>query len=159
VPSVYCASLYFAVENATNFSAIVTSSYLEAGYPADGYVRVRGLSAVAVSYGPGTLSLANAIAGAYFGTQPDLRHQRRSLGKEHPRPNNHGGAPLALYGRPHMNMEVFQPLTAFCERVTDPAVIPGRVDQAIRTAITHKQPVYLEIPGAHRRTKISCCVV
>lgn len=45
-------------------------------------------------------------------------------------------------------MEVFQPLTAFCERVTNLAAIPGKIDQAISTAITRKHPVYLEIPQA-----------
>jgi hypothetical protein len=50
--------------------AKVTNSDLEAGYAADGYARVKGLSAVAVSYGPGTLSIANAVAGAYIERSP-----------------------------------------------------------------------------------------
>jgi hypothetical protein len=66
VPSVYCASRYFAAENAANFSSTVTSSDLEAGYAADGYARaaacrrsplhtdpVRPVSPVSVSLLPG----------------------------------------------------------------------------------------------------------
>jgi hypothetical protein len=36
VPSVYCASLYYAAENATSFSAIVTSSDLNPATPPTG---------------------------------------------------------------------------------------------------------------------------
>ncbi len=38
---------------------------LNAGYAADGYGRLRGLSAVVTTFGVGELSLANAIAGSY----------------------------------------------------------------------------------------------
>jgi indolepyruvate decarboxylase len=148
VPSVYCASLYFAAENATNFSAIVTSSDLEAGYAADGYARVRGMSVVAVSYGPGTLSLVNAIAGAYIERSPIVVINGGPSDKNIRDQTTTGVLYSHSMGRPHTDMEVFQPLTAFCERVTDPAIIPRKVDQAIRTAITHKHPVYLEIPQA-----------
>lgn len=146
VPSVYCASLYFAAENAANFSAIVTSSDLEAGYAADGYARMRGLSAVAVSYGPGTLSLANAIAGAYVERSPIVVINGGPSDKNISDQKTTGVLYSHSMGRPHTDMEVFQPLTAFCERATDATLIPGKVDQAIRTAITRKHPVYLEIP-------------
>lgn len=148
VPSVYCAALYFAAERAANFSAIVTSSDLEAGYAADGYARVRGLSAVAVSYGPGTLSLANAIAGAYVERSPIVVINGGPSDKNISDQTTTGVLYSHSMGRPHTDMEVFRPLTTFCERATDPTLIPGKVDQAIRTAITRKHPVYLEIPQA-----------
>ena len=37
---------------------------LNAGYAADGYARVKGISAVVTTFGVGELSLLNAIAGA-----------------------------------------------------------------------------------------------
>ena len=68
VPAVYGAELFAAAARANTparaFRTVVNSSDLESGYAADGYARVRGLSAVSVSYGVGTLSLVNAIAGA-----------------------------------------------------------------------------------------------
>ena len=70
VPAVYCAALYDAAERAANVDVVVTNSDLEAGYAADGYARVHGLSALAVSYGPGTLSIVNAIAAAYIERSP-----------------------------------------------------------------------------------------
>jgi pyruvate decarboxylase len=38
---------------------------LNAGYAADGYARIRGVSAVVTAFGVGELSAINAIAGAY----------------------------------------------------------------------------------------------
>lgn len=40
-------------------------SELNAGYAADGYARARGVSACAVTFTVGGLSILNAIAGAY----------------------------------------------------------------------------------------------
>jgi indolepyruvate decarboxylase len=146
VPSFYNAALYYSAEMAAGFSTIVTSSDLEAGYAADGYARVRGLSVVAVSYGPGTLSLANAVAGAYVERSPVFIVNGGPSDKNIGDQTSTGVLYSHSIGRPHTDMEVLQPLTAFCERATDPALIPGKVDQAIRTAIVRKHPVYLEIP-------------
>jgi len=70
VPAVFCAPVFNGAARRPNFRTVVTNSDLEAGYAADGYARVKGLSAVAVSYGPGTLSIANAVAGAYIERSP-----------------------------------------------------------------------------------------
>jgi len=62
---------------------------LNAGYAADGYGRLRGLSAVVTTFGVGELSLANAIAGSYAehvpvvhivgGPSKDAQASRRAL--------------------------------------------------------------------------------
>ena len=70
VPAVFCAAVFDAAGRKANFHTVVTNSDLEAGYAADGYGRAHGLSAVAVSYGPGNLSIVNAIAGAYLERSP-----------------------------------------------------------------------------------------
>nr|HMN52477.1 thiamine pyrophosphate-binding protein [Xanthobacteraceae bacterium] len=53
-------------------NVVLTATDLEAGYAADAYARVRenGLGVVAVTYGVGTLSLVNAIAGANVERSP-----------------------------------------------------------------------------------------
>ncbi len=62
---------------------------LNAGYAADGYGRLRGISAVLTTFGVGELSLANAIAGSYAehvpvvhivgGPSKDAQATRRAL--------------------------------------------------------------------------------
>src|SRR3954471_11115222 len=69
VPAAYCAPLFDAAA-AQGLRSVVASSDLEAGYAADGYARTRGLGAVSVAYGVGTLSMINAIAGAFVERSP-----------------------------------------------------------------------------------------
>ncbi|MBL7315089.1 indolepyruvate decarboxylase, partial [Escherichia coli] len=42
-----------------------SANELNAGYAADGYGRLRGMSAVVTTFGVGELSVTNAIAGSY----------------------------------------------------------------------------------------------
>ncbi|TJV18017.1 thiamine pyrophosphate-dependent enzyme [Mesorhizobium sp.] len=146
VPSVYCADLYDAAESTAGFSAIVTSSDLEAGYAADGYARIRGLAAVAVSYGVGTLSLVNAIAGAFVERSPVVVINGGPSERNISDQASTGVVYSHSMGRAHTDLDVFRPVTAFCERATTLAAVPAKIDQAISTAITRKLPVYLEIP-------------
>jgi TPP-dependent 2-oxoacid decarboxylase len=66
-----------------------TANELNAGYAADGYGRLRGMSAVVTTFGVGELSAANAIAGCYAehvpvahivgGPSKDAQGARRAL--------------------------------------------------------------------------------
>ncbi|WP_156687203.1 alpha-keto acid decarboxylase family protein [Mycobacterium sp. Marseille-P9652] len=66
-----------------------SANELNAGYAADGYGRLRGLSAVVTTFGVGELSAANAIAGSYAehvpvvhivgGPSKDAQGSRRAL--------------------------------------------------------------------------------
>ena len=56
---------FFAALVDSDLEHVATCNELNAGYAADGYARLKGLGAVAVTYGPGSLSLVNAVAGAY----------------------------------------------------------------------------------------------
>ena len=49
----------------TRLKWIGSCNELNAGYAADGYARIRGLSALFTTYGVGELSAINAIAGSY----------------------------------------------------------------------------------------------
>jgi pyruvate decarboxylase len=46
---------------------------LNAGYAADGYARIKGISALFTQYGVGELSALNAVAGAYAEFAPVVR--------------------------------------------------------------------------------------
>lgn len=145
VPAYYCASLFDAAGRAPNFRTVVTSSDLEAGYAADAYARVRGLSAVSVAYGVGTLSLLNAIAGAYIERSPIVVVNGGPTPRNVAIQNDNGILFSHSMGRPHSDLEAFRPFTAFCERVTSMASVRAKIDEAIITALSTKHPVYLEI--------------
>ena len=120
VPAVYGAELFAAAARANTpartFRTVVNSSDLESGYAADGYARVRGLSAVSVSYGVGTLSLVNAIAGAYIERSPVVVLNGGPSQKNIDDLNSAGVLFSHSMGRPHSDMEAFAPFTALCER-------------------------------------------
>ena len=69
VPGATCDPL-FAATVGSPVSCVINSSDLEAGYAADGYARMRGLSAVGVTHGVGTLSLLSVIGGAFAERSP-----------------------------------------------------------------------------------------
>ena len=152
MPAVYGAALFAAAARANNparkFRTVVNSSDLEAGYAADGYARVRGLSAVSVSYGVGTLSLVNAIAGAYIERSPVVvlngGPSQRSIDDQ----TRTGVLFSHSMGRPHSDVEAFAPFTALCERADTETAVPALIDRALTTALTRKHPVYVEVPQA-----------
>jgi len=49
------------------------TKYFLIGYAADGYARVKGMSAIVTTFGVGELSVVNAIAGAFSENVPVVR--------------------------------------------------------------------------------------
>ena len=124
---------------------VVNSSDLEAGYAADGYARMRGLSAVAVSYGVGTLGLSSVVAGALAERNPmvlinggpsqkdlDLQAEEQAL-------YSHSSS------RTNSDLAVFTELCGHAVRVSDAASAAQRIDEAVAHAMHHHQPVYIEV--------------
>jgi indolepyruvate decarboxylase len=146
VPAVFCAAVFDAAGRKANFHTVVTNSDLEAGYAADGYGRVHGLSALAVSYGPGNLSVVNAIAGAYLERSPVVVISGGPSEKNISDQNATGVLYSHSMGKPHTDLDVFANITAFAKRETDESKLPKLIDDAIRTALITKHPVYLEAP-------------
>lgn len=145
VPGATCDPL-FAAAASGGMHVVVPSSDLEAAYAADGFARVRGLSAVAVTYGVGALGMAPVVAGALAERSPmlvfnggpsdeDLRLQRE-FGTYFSHSN----------GRDDTDLRVFREITGFAQRARNAAEVPTVVDAAIRAAWAQKRPAYVEIP-------------
>ena len=146
VPAVFCAAVFDAAGRKANFHTVVTNSDLEAGYAADGYARAHGLSAVAVSYGPGNLSIVNAIAGAYLERSPVVVISGGPSVKNIDDQNATGVLYSHSMGKPNTDLDIFRNITAFCSRETDESKLPKLIDDAIKAALVTKHPVYLEAP-------------
>ena len=145
VPGATCDPLFAAAAQASGMQVVVNSSDLEAGYAADGFARMRGLGAVAVTYGVGTMSLLPAIGGAYAERSPvvvinggpsaeDLRLQKEL-----------GTLFSHSIGREKTDLALFREVTEYAGRAEKAADVPRVVDTAIRTALTAQRPVYIEI--------------
>lgn len=117
---------------------------LNAAYAADGYARIKGLSALVTTFGVGELSAANGIAGAnaerapvvhIVGTPPRQLQSTRAL--------MHHTFADGEYRR-FSAMAVH--ITAAQINLTDTPTAPERIDWIIQQALIHQRPVYLEIP-------------
>ncbi len=113
-----------------------------AGFAADAYARIHGMSAVCVTYCVGGLSLCNSIAGAYAEKSPVVVITGSPGLKE--RINN----PL-LHHRVrdfHTQYDVFEKLCVAGAELDDPLVAFHEIDRVLHAAASYKRPVYIEIP-------------
>ena len=123
---------------------IGTCNELNGSYAADGYARVRGLAALAVTYGVGSLSVMNGIAGAYSEHVPvvcicgslPLRSLERGEMMHHT---------LADGGRGNF-YRVFCEVTC-AQAQLSPENAVTEIDRLILTAWRRKLPVYIELPS------------
>ncbi|KAH6664582.1 pyruvate decarboxylase [Halenospora varia] len=117
---------------------------LNAGYAADGYARVKGISALFTGFGVGELSAINAIGGAYservpvvhiVGTPPRAA-QKAGLCVHH----TLGDGNYKLFAEMHRQLTVSQ------ANLTDPATALAMIDRTLRECIHQSRPVYIELP-------------
>ena len=144
VPAYYNRRLFDAAP-AHTVKTVVTAGDLEAGYAADGYARLKGLSAVSVAYGVGSLSMINAIAGAYVERSPVVV---LNGGPDKGYLDNLKNLDVVFshsIGQPDTDLNAYKLVTASAARANSPAEVPGVVDHAISTAVRQKRPVYIEI--------------
>ena len=143
VPGDYNLVLLDELLKSKKLKMISCCNELNAGYAADGYARARGLAALVVTYSVGGLSALNAIAGAYAEDLPILVISGA--------PGSH--AELLNQTLHHTTgtvnyryvTEIFSQVTAQAVSINNTATAPYLIDQAIYTALTKKQPVYINI--------------
>ena len=134
---------------------------LNAGYAADGYARVKGISAVVTTFGVGELSILNAIAGAYSeyvpivhitGT-PSTVSQRNGMILHH----TLGNGDFNVFANMSSNISVS------VAKLNDPAQVAAQIDHTLRECFILSRPVYITLPtdmvtkkveGKRLRTKI-----
>ncbi|MBL8826183.1 MAG: alpha-keto acid decarboxylase family protein [Planctomycetaceae bacterium] len=113
-----------------------------AGFAADAYARLRGMSCVCVTYCVGGLSLANSIAGAFAEKSPVVVISGSPGVSE--RINN-----------PHLHhkvrdfrtqLEVFEKLCVAAVELNDANTAFRDIDRMLDMAARFKQPVYIELP-------------
>lgn len=115
---------------------------LNSGYAADGYARVKGISALITTFGVGELSACNAIAGAnsehvplihIVGAPPDKDQKEHKL-------MHH----TLMDGNFDVFHKVYEQITAYTAVLT-PENAEIEIPAAIRIAKEKKKPVYLVV--------------
>lgn len=118
---------------------------LNAAYAADGYSRVKGLSAIITTFGVGELSALNGIAGSYaehvgvlhIVGVPSISSQAKQLLLHH----TLGNGDFTVFHR--MSSNISQ-TTAFIKDINS---APAEIDRCIREAYVFQRPVYLALPA------------
>jgi indolepyruvate decarboxylase len=145
VPGDYTSDLLEIVDTQTSLTRIGNCNELNAGYAADGYARIHGLGAVAVTTGVGSFSLLNAIGGAFVEDIPVVAiigtlSNTKSLDEVN-------GAELYHHnvGSGDANIQIYKPVTVAFEKINNPITAPAQIDSALTACISQKKPVAIEI--------------
>ncbi|KAJ5155622.1 hypothetical protein N7492_008425 [Penicillium capsulatum] len=118
---------------------------LNAGYAADGYARVNGISALVTTFGVGELSALNAIAGAYsefvpivhIVGQPNTKSQKDGMLLHHTLGN----------GDFDVFTKMSSAISCYVARLNDPHDAATLIDSAIRECWIRSRPVYITLPS------------
>ena len=130
---------------------VAACNELNAGYAADGYARIRGLGAVAVTYGPGSFSLVNAVAGAYAEEVPMV------VISGGPQTSAYESRPVLhhlMLDKYETSLNIYRNITAYAELLDDPDSACDRIDEALSICLAQKRPVFLEIPSDIQLSKV-----
>jgi indolepyruvate decarboxylase len=144
VPAAYCAPLFDAASR-HNIASVVAASDLEAGYACDGYARTKGLGAVSVAYGVGTLSMVNAIAGAYVERSPVVVINGAPTATNLSNLHQYDIIFSHSIGQDATDLAAYKLVTASAARAGTAGDVPAVVDAAVSTALRKKRPVYIEM--------------
>lgn len=117
---------------------------LNAGYAADGYARIKGVSALVTTFGVGELSAVNAIAGAYseyvpivhIVGYPSTLSQRDGALLHH----TLGNGDFTVFSR--MSKEI----SCAVSMLNNIHEVTTLIDNAIRECILQSRPVYISLP-------------
>ncbi|EXJ77177.1 hypothetical protein A1O3_10335 [Capronia epimyces CBS 606.96] len=152
VPGDYNLTALDYIEPA-GLSWVGNANELNAGYAADGYARIRGVSALVTAFGVGELSAINAVAGAYaeraavihiVGAVP-THVQEQGLCMHH----SLGDGNFRVFADMAANITVAQ------ANLTDAETAAAEIDRCLRECVLQSRPVYIELPTNMVKARVS----
>jgi indolepyruvate decarboxylase len=144
IPGDYNLSLLDALLKNKKLQLISCCNELNAGYAADGYSRMHGISVLVVTYSVGGLSSINAIAGAYAEDVPIIVISGAPNTNSAPQ-HQFLHHTLAKVDYNYVR-EMYTPVTALSITLNRFPDAMTQFDKAIDCAIHMRKPVYVEVP-------------
>jgi indolepyruvate decarboxylase len=145
VPGNYNAQFLCALHADGRLRYVGTTNELEAGYAADAYSRTRRIGVACVTYGVGSFSLYNAVAGAFVERCPVVLLNGTANAAKARQLTEQGVLFAHAIDPLRTDERIFVPVTAARAVVTDPLDAPGQIDRVLRECATQSRPVYLEV--------------
>jgi len=125
---------------------------LNAGYAADGYARIKGMSAIVTTFGVGELSCVNAIAGAYSEHVPIVH----IVGM--PSTSSQKDGMLLHHTLGNGNFNVFadmnKEINCAIAKLNDPREAAALIDDTLQKCWIQSRPVYITLPTDMIQKKI-----
>ncbi|KZN37660.1 hypothetical protein N474_05380 [Pseudoalteromonas luteoviolacea CPMOR-2] len=116
-----------------------------AGFAADAYARLKGPSALYVTYSVGAFSLLNTIAGSYVEQVPVILINGAPTNKEDQVSKCAGLLYSHTTGYEFVDIHMFRPITVAAERVTNALQAPFQIDSALTALLSEQRPIYFEV--------------
>ncbi len=117
---------------------------LNAGFAADGYARLKGISAVCFTYSAGALSAVNAIAGAYVEKVPIVLINGAPNIKQRLTFEQTGFSAHHLV-KGETDLHIYENITVAAVKIDNPDLAPILIDYALTQCITESRPIYIEL--------------
>ncbi len=141
VPGDFCLPLYDAIAS-SGLETVVTCNELNAGYAADGYARLNGIGALAVTWNVGGFSALNAVAGASAERVPVI-----AVCGAPPRAKRPGGVlHHTVGGGRDAQYRAYAGVVANAVRLDDPVAAPALIDSALARCVAGRWPAFIELP-------------
>ncbi|KAF2815436.1 pyruvate decarboxylase-like protein [Mytilinidion resinicola] len=125
---------------------------LNAGYAADGYARVKGISAIVTTFGVGELSCVNAMAGAYSEYVPIVH----IVGYPSTAAQKDGILLHHTLGNGDYNVfsNISKGISCATSLLNDPFEAATLIDHAIQECWVKSRPVYISLPSDMVQKKV-----
>lgn len=145
VPGDYNLDLMDHVLLDKRFDWIGNCNELNAAYAADGYARVRGISAIITTFGVGELSAINGIAGSYAERVPVVH----IVGSPATTLQQTDAIQHHTLGNSNFSVfrEIYRQFSEVAVILDDPATAATLIDHALVQCWLKKRPVYLSLPS------------
>ncbi|HTX81010.1 MAG TPA: thiamine pyrophosphate-binding protein [Streptosporangiaceae bacterium] len=142
VPGDFAFPIQDAIVQHPGINWIGCCNELNAGYAADGYARIRGVSAISTTYGPGELGAIGAIAGAYAENLPIFHLTAMpTRAAQHKRQVVHhtlGNGEFDFFAK------IAGPVVS-ARAIITPQNAVNETERLIAQAFYHRRPVYMAI--------------
>jgi indolepyruvate decarboxylase len=145
VPGNYCAEFLSAANDSGKINCIGTTNELEAGYAADACARLTGIGVACVTYGVGSFSALNAIAGAYVEYCPVVLINGTARESKAVQLVQQGVLFAHAIDTIRTDESIYRSVTAATAVITSGEDAPDEIDRVLRTLLTTGRPVYLEV--------------
>jgi indolepyruvate decarboxylase len=145
IPGNYTSDFLKAADKSGAIACINTTNELEAGYAADAYARLHGIGVACVTMGVGSFSAYNAIAGAFVEFCPVLLLNGSARRSKVEQMLRQGVLYAHAIDRERTDELIYQPVTAARAVITSGENAPAAIDHVLRTMLTVRRPVYLEV--------------